>query len=151
MALDAIAMETSDKTYYAYKYTSSRRKVFDTTSSFAGAKLWKSDAGVEKVLRRLTEILHLHCSAHQGLKPLTDSPTVITIDAIDGAEFAGGERKFNRISSHKIGGQARVLPNYSEIGSYFSLCQVFKRVRWEDQDLEMLAKVIEALGIFVHE
>ena len=77
------------------------------------------------------------------------APTVITIDAVDGIEFVIGERKFDRISGQEIGGQGRLLPNDVEICRYFALYQVVKRVRWEDQSLNVLAKVVEALGVDV--
>lgn len=80
---------------------------------------------------------------------LCDAPTVITIDAVDGIEFIIGDRKFDRISGQEVSGLARLLPNDLEVCRYLALYQVVKRVRWEDQSLDILAKVVEALGVAV--
>lgn len=82
---------------------------------------------------------------------LGNAPTTVTVDAIDGIEFIIGTRQFDRISGQEVGGLGIVLPNDLEICRYFALYQVAKLTRWEDYNLEVLAKVVEALGVSIHE
>ncbi len=159
----------SEQSYLCEKYTSievttvEEEEIKQEAASYAEEKINRSvehlskfqDRDVESAYRYSRTLLLSRLQAGDSVylyekSELCNAPTVVTIDAIDGIEFVIGDRKFERTSGHEVGGQAIVLPDNPEICRYSALDQVIKRTRWEDQSLEVLAKIVEALGVSVH-